>query len=360
MDDLDLKLIDKEKEIRSLPEQYKNDKDGYEKAKTEKMAEYRALQQDIAKAKAPSQPRSDEGETRAWEDLRKAMDEKRAITINGAAGVNLIQDIFSVKQVASKFFGIISPFSGPYGEVRIPIISPSLALPVGSAEGAASISADSTAVFGGRSLTLKPWYSILTVSRGLDRGLSVDGFRSKMIPVFQKAFMSTIDKGILIGAGTGNDALGVFVANANGVTTSQDIACAAAGAPKLVDLLTLVSTLLDYNAAEEVSVAISGTFLSAMLLESTSSLECIKNEILQKGTIRGVRVMQSGHAPTTVTAGSYVAVGGPFSDYAWGYSNGIAIVPIEKSASDNIEYNAYMYQDGRPIIGPNFRRLKTV
>jgi HK97 family phage major capsid protein len=360
MDDLELQLVQKKFEIRSLPDQFKGTKEEFDKALVGLASEARSIQQKIDAAKNPAKGRSDEGESRGWEDLQKAMVEKRAITMNGAQGVNLVQDIFAANQVVSRFFNLVSKFPGPFGETRIPVMNPTLALPAASAEGAASISVDSTAVLAGKVLTLKPWYSIMGVSRGLDRGLSVDGFRAKMLPIFQKAFLSAIEKGIIIGTGSGNDALGVFVASSVGVTTSQDIACAASGAPKLADLLGLVSTLLDYNPEEALAVAICGTFLSAMFAESSSSYECIKNEILQKGTCRGVKILQTGHAPAVTTAGSYVAVGGPFSDFAWGYANGLELVPIEKSGSDLIEYNAFMYQDGRPIVGPNFRRLKTI
>jgi hypothetical protein len=128
----------------------------------------------------------------------------------------------------------------------------------------------------------------------------------------------------------------------------------------LVDLINLCSTLKGYAPDEALSVVINPTFISSMLAESVASYESVKNEILSRGTCRGVRIIESGHCPTTTTTGSYVAVGGTFADYAWAYGLGMEVVPIEKSGSDQIEYNAFMYQQGWPIIGANFRRLITV
>jgi HK97 family phage major capsid protein len=357
--DPELELLKKEQEIRSLPEQFKNDKEGFDKALAEKSAELRALKQQIDQARMPSQPRSAEAQEKPWADLAKAIIEKRSVTMNGGQGSRLVQDIFALPGLASKLYSKVNQVDGPFGEVVVPCFNPSPARPAAVAEGG-SVSADSTGVYAGKTLTLKPWISTLPVSVGLWEGLSVDGFKDKLVGIFSDAFLSSIDNAAINGTGSAPDSLGVFVAAAGGVPTSQDITGAAATSFTLVDLLTLVAAIRNRYNPEDCSVVLNGSFISAMLAESSSSFEGIKNEILLKGSIRGVEIIESGNAPTTLTAGSYVAVAGNFKrGYTWGRGLGLRISPIESATDDLVNVKATMYMGGLPHLGTAFYRLKT-
>ena len=63
---------------------------------------------------------------------------------------------------------------------------------------------------------------------------------------------------------------------------------------------------------------------------------------------------------TTLTAGSYVAVGGYFGHYALAIAQEIMVDQIKTVGSDNVTFQALMYMQGTPLVATSFARLKTV
>lgn len=296
------------------------------------------------------------GERRAG-SVPLSLGEVRAITSNGA-GVNTAPGLVKALVDGGKLRSKVSVFTGKNAETVVPVFSPTLALPVGNAPGASSIAADSTAVLTGDKLTLKAWYSILAVSMGALISTDIEGY---LPGIFAEAFGAAIDKMILVGAGSGSDGLGVFIASSSGVTTSQDIACAASGAPKWVDVVKLASQVRGLGGdLSKAAIVLHPDFVANLITEATASMEGAKMELLTKGTVRGIEVIESSHCPTTLTAGSYVAVGGYFDHYAVAVAQELTIDQIKVVGSDNITMQSFMYLQGKPTIGASFRRLKTV
>ena len=297
-----------------------------------------------------------------WGEVRKAMlqaaTEKRAVTANGAGG-NTVAGIVKALVDGGKIAPKVAKFFGPNSQTVVPVFAPHLALPAGQTEGGTGIGADSTAVLAGKSLTLKPWLSILAVSNG---ALISTDIESELPGIFAEAFGAAIDKAICVGAGSGNDALGVFIASASGVTTGSDIACAAAGAPKWVDYVGMALTLLGTmnGPLEAAAIIVHPSVFKVALTDTSAGTDPFRIEYLTKGTILGIPVILSGFAPTTLTAGSYVAVGGYFRHYALAMAQQITIKPIDVVGSDNVTFQASVYMQGTPLIGGSFARLKTV
>ncbi len=320
-------------------------------------AELRAQKAREAESLAPAPPEERGGASAAWKEIRKAMLEKRAITANGA-GANTVSDVITEIKDGGKLRPKVSVFTAPNAKSIVPVFAPGLALPAGQAPGATGVSTDSTAVLGGKELALKSWMSILAV--GMDALISTD-VEAKLPGIFASAFAGAIDKGILVGAGSGNDMLGVFVASSSGVTTSQDIACAASGAPKWVDMIKLAGQIIGIGGdLSKAAIAIHPDLLANLLSEATTSTEGLKMELLTKGTIRSIPVIESSYCPTTLTAGSYVAVGGYFDHYGLAVARELTIDPIKTVGSDNTTFQAFMYMQGSPMVAASFRRLKTV
>lgn len=283
--------------------------------------------------------------------------EVRAITANGA-GVNTVPGVMSGPVDGGKLRSLVSVFTGKDSQSVVPVFSPHLAIPVGTAPGATGTASDTTAVLAGKSLTLNPWYSTLPVSMG---ALISTDIEARLPTLFGEAFGAAIDKMIAVGAGTGQDGLGVYVANATGVPTGSDIACAASGAPKWLDMIGLAGTILGLGGdLSKAAILINPTLVGNLLSESTASTEGLKMELLTRGTIRGIKVIESTYCPTTLTAGSYVCVGGYFDKYALAVAQEITIDPIKTVGADNVTFQAFMYMQGWPMIGGSFRRLKTV
>jgi len=329
--------------------------------------ELRAVKEAERRAPAPvEQP-----EHKGWEHVRKQFIdgfrggkafrvdlsgiEHRAITSNGA-GTNTVPGIIKALVDGGKLRPKLSVFQGPNAVTTVPVFSPHMAVPVGTVPGATGTSSDSTAVLAGDALTLKPWYSTLAISMG---ALISTDIGSYMPGIFSEAFGAAIDKGVLVGAGSGSDMLGVFIASASGVNTDSDITATGSGAaPVWADYMKVALALLALNGSPDgLAIAVHPTVFATALGVTTNDPE--KIEFLTRQTILSIPVILSGHALTTLTTGSYVAVGGQFRHFALAIAQEILIDQIKTVGSDNVTFQSFMYMQGKPLIGLSFRRLKT-
>lgn len=285
--------------------------------------------------------------------------EIRAITANGA-GVNTAPGVVKALVYGGRLRSKVSVFSGPNSQTIVPVFSPHMAVPVGTVAGATGTSSDSTAVLAGKGLTLYPWYSTLAVSMGALMSTDIESY---LPGIFEEAFGAAIDKAICVGAGSGQDALGVFIASANGVPTSSDIAMASgtvASGALLADYVGMILTLLSLGGDPSgLAVVVNPAMWKLALGDTTAGTEPIKIEFLTRGTVLGVPIIMSGYGLTTLSNGSYVAVGGNFKHYALAVAQEITIDKIKTVGSDNITFQSFMYMQGTPLIGSSFRRLKT-
>ena len=289
----------------------------------------------------------------AFSEIRSAMTEKRAITVNGTGAVNVVSQI--VKQMSQKkaLIGKYRYFYGPNASTVIPILSPGLATPAGQSEGATGLSSDSTAVLGASTILPKAYVSILPVSAEamLLSGASIE---AELPSIFADAFGTALFNGSLTGAGTGNTMTGMFVDAA----LTNNVSCAASGAPKLIDLFNLAASVKDY--ADDAVIVIHHSFITSMMNETTSESTPIKNELLIKGTVYGVPVVTSGAAPSATTEGSVVAVAMPMSNYAVGMADELQIDPIKVKGDTNTYFQATSFFNGKPIVAKNGWQLVAI
>lgn len=285
--------------------------------------------------------------------------EIRAITANGA-GVNTAPGIVKALVDGGKLRSKVSVFTGKNSQTVVPVFSPHMAIPVGTAPGATGTSSDSTAVLTGDPLTLKAWYSTLAISMGALMSSDIEAY---MPGIFAEAFGAAIDKGILVGAGSGSDMLGAFIASTSGVTTSQDVtATGSAAAPTWADYAGILMTLLSLNGNQNnLALVVHPSIISAAGALGSTAVgdQPLKQEFLNNRSILGVPVILSSHALTTLTQGSYVAVAGYWDHYALAVAQEITVDQIKTVGSDNVTFQSFMYLQGKPLIGPSFRRLKT-
>jgi HK97 family phage major capsid protein len=283
--------------------------------------------------------------------------EIRAITSNGA-GVNTAPGIVAALVDGGKLRSKVSVFTGPNAQTVVPVFSPHMAVPVGSVPGATGTSSDATAVLTGDPLTLKPWYSTLAISMGAL--LSTD-IERELPGIFGKAFGAAIDKGILVGAGSGSDMLGVFIASTSGVPTASDITATGSGAaPTWGDYAGMALALLALEGdTSSLAIVVNPAVIAVALGSTAVGDQPLKQEFLNNRTIMGVPVILSSYALTTLSGGSYVAVGGYFDHFALAVAQEIHIDQIKTVGSDNVTFQSFMYLQGKPLIGSSFRRLKT-
>ena len=320
-------------------------------------AERRAIREAEARIPGPAAGLAGMESRAAWAEIRTAMLEKRAIT-SGGAGQNTVAGIVKSLVDGGRLIVKVSTFYGRNSVTNVPVFAPGVALPVGSVPGATGTASDTTAVLTGDAMTLKPWYCTLPVSMDALISTSIE---SELPGIFAKAFGGSIDKLIIAGTGGGSDGLGVFVASASGVPVASDINVAAAGTPKWVDLSKLALTVLGLGGDPgNLAIVMNPLIMAPLLAEATAGYDPFKVEYLTKGSILGIPVILSGHAPSATVAGSYVAVGGSFDHYALAIAQDLTIDPIKTVGSDNVTFQSFMYLQGKPLIGTSFRRLKTV
>jgi HK97 family phage major capsid protein len=333
------------------------------------MEAVRSIQAELAEAEelrgideairdVPAPPTSEEQRAKkGWAEVRSALNEKRALTANGAGAVAVVNDIFKAFVDKNKIASRVKKFTGANASTVIPIFSPHLAMPAKQTEGGTGIGADATAVLGTKSLTPYPYFSILAVSH---MALLTTPIETALPEIFRDAYAGAIDKAILVGTAVADGGLGVFVADAAGVTTSQDVPAAAAGAPKIADLVKLiVNAIAATDQPENVAVVMHPTTYANFLNDTTAEFLVIKQQLILMQCM-GVPIILSTYVPSVTTAGTYVAVAGDFSQYAMAVAAELNIDKINVVGSDNITFQSWMYMNFRPIQGDRFRRLKTI
>lgn len=336
-------------------------------------AEARALETRTAMEKVPAPPAI--GDKAGWDGVRsqilKAIETGKRSSIDlsgiehranvqilsGGAGSNTAPGIIRAMVDGGKLRSKCSLFLGKNSITTVPVFAPTAALPVKSVAGAIATAADSTATLAGTSLTLNPWYNILQVSMGAL--LSTD-IESEMPAIMADNFAGAIDRLICQGAST-SAGLGVFIADAAGVTTSQDITMTtSASAPLFKDYIGMALTLLGLTGNPDgLAIVVHPSIFAVALGDATAGNDAMKMEFLTKGTILGIPVVLSSYALTTLTAGSYVAVGGQFKHYALAIAQELVIDQIKTVGTDGVTFQAFMYMTGQPLVGSSFRRLKT-
>jgi len=290
------------------------------------------------------------GPASEYRAIAQAMAEKRAITLNGSGAYKIVQDLV---QAVIKKQDLLAKYRFEYGagaQMNIPVLSARPAKPTKQSEGATSITADSTAALGAMTLTPYAYVSVLPISaEALVQGAA--DIESRLPQVFGDSFADAMLYGSIIGDST---MTGVFADAA----LSQDVSCAATGAPTWADLITLAGAVKGY--AFSPLIIISPALMSDLLANTSTGLDPLKTEYLTRGTIRGVPVYESAYAPSTTTAGSVVAVAMDPANYAIGVAAALNIIPIRKAGDTNTYFQAEAFFNGKPILAANGWQLKTV
>jgi HK97 family phage major capsid protein len=343
------KKIEIDLQIRSLQDEIVNGKINADDAK-KKFDELRAKKSEIEKAIALENAPIEKREIKNA-DIQKALIEKRAITLNGTGAINQIKELAKELQAKTPVLGRVRYFYGPNASTNIPVLSPGLATPAVASEGATSIAVDSTAVLGSKSITPHAYVSILPISlEALTMGtVNLD---SELPAIFADAFAQGFHRGILTGDGTGLNFTGLFSA----IPASNKVVCAAAGNPKIADLVKLALTVQDLT--DSGVIVLSPSIYAGILADTTTGVaEVYKEELIRNKTIENVQVILTSAAPSDTTSGEIVAVAGRLDNYGLGMASEINIDPIKKVGDTNTYFQASIFANGIPIVNKNFYGL---
>jgi HK97 family phage major capsid protein len=230
------------------------------------------------------------------------------------------------------------------------------------------ISADSAWAFGKRELIPSDLAKLVKVSKKM--------IASSAVPIDQLVrnklaykFMCAFEKGILVGTGSGQP-LGVFTADANGVSTARDVTSdrsaysAASGMPCCADDLIKMKMKLRPGYRKNAVWVMHTDILKSIMLLKDNDGQYMWRPGLRDGepdTILGMPVIESEFAPNVPHTNLYVAVLGDFKDYyKFAYWKNVDIqVLVEQFALRNcIGYLGHTLADGMPVLGEAFARLK--
>jgi HK97 family phage major capsid protein len=308
-----------------------------------KMAELRnqkmQLEQEKALAKKPE-------DTRAvnYENIAKAMREKRAITLNGAGAINVVKELIVELQKKTPVLDRVRYFYGSNGSTNIPILSPTIAAPGSQPEGSTSIASDSTANLSATLLIPRAYVSVLPVSAETIN-LGAVNFESELPTVFADAFAQAWHTGVLTGSGTGLQMKGLF--------TSIPAGNQIVGNADFESLHNLALKIQDY--VDDGVIIINPAIYAEIFADASDP---VKAAWLMNREIEGVKIIVTSAAPSAVTAGSIFAVAGRLSGYALGLASELVIDPIKKVGDTNTYFQATMFANGAPIIDKDFYALK--
>lgn len=287
-------------------------------------------------------------------EIVSAMREQRAITLGGTGRVTFVSELVKALQNKIDLINGARWHYGPNASTVIPVLNPRPALPARAAEGATSISADSTAALTNTTLLPETYVSVLPISAETLAYSSAD-LEAQLPSIFGDAFAQAILNGMVNGRGrtTYYEFGGLF-----GVTGTA-VNCAAAGSPTIKDLVTLALKMTDLDMADP-CIVISPTLYAAATTVSVSGYDVYLEELIRNKTVEGVPVKMTGKAPTDTSSGKIVAVGFDRARYNIAVAMNLTIKPIDKVGDTNTYFQATMGLDGLPTIASEVFQLKAI
>ena len=329
--DNEIKIEDVMNELRSVKDTLKADREAFE-------AEKRAFDKERAEydGKNPGQKDAQ----KEWRGLADAIMEKRAIQVSGTGIVETVPELIKLVKNRNVAAGQARYFRGPRTGFTIPLVSAYPAAPTKQSEGATSISVDSTAALSYKSLAPVTYMSILPVTWEQAKYSVVS--EAEILQLLADSFSDTIEANILSASASG-DIKGIFASGS--VASGNKTTCAAAGYASLADVYAFAGKLKGRTGNFEMWMSVEQ--MTALMSESTSDYNFVKEEIAHKGTIRGVKVNESNNIAASTTAGATLVLGTDLgSNYGIVWADDLEIRPV-------VNYNSSMtyYQGLQGLAG---------
>lgn len=329
--DNEIKIEDVMNELRSVKDTLKADREAFE-------AEKRAF--DKEKAEYDGKNPGQKDAQKEWRGLADAIMEKRAIQVSGTGIVETVPELIKLVKNRNVAAGQARYFRGPRTGFTIPLVSAYPAAPTKQNEGATSVSVDSTAALSYKSLAPVTYMSILPVTWEQAKYSVVS--EAEILQLLADSFSDTIEQNLLSASASG-DIKGIFASAS--VASGNKTTCAAAGYATLADVYAFAGKLKGRTGNFEMWMSVEQ--MTALMSESTSDYNFVKEEIAHKGTIRGVKVNESNNIAASTTAGASLVVGIDLgSNYGIVWADDLEIRPV-------VNYNSSMtyYQGLQGLAG---------
>lgn len=327
----EIKIEDVMNELRSVKDTLKADREAFE-------AEKRAFDKERAEydGKNPGQKDAQ----KEWRGLADAIKEKRSIQVSGTGIVETVPELIKLVKNRNVAAGQAKYFRGPRTGFTIPLVAALPAAPAKVAEGATNVSVDATAALGNKSIAPVTYMSILPVTWEQAKYSVVS--EAEILQLLADSFSDTIEANILSASASG-DIKGIFASGS--VASANKTTCAAAGYASLADVYAFAGKLKGRTGNFEMWMSVEQ--MTALMSESTSDYNFVKEEIAHKGTIRGVKVNESNNIAASTTAGATLVLGTDLgSNYGIVWADDLEIRPV-------VSYNSSLtyYQGLQGLAG---------
>lgn len=224
-------------------------------------------------------------------------------------------------------------------------------------------SEDDTMTFGKREMVPQDLMKAIYVSRRLiDGNGSLIDIESFIAERMGYKFAVTEEKAGMTGTGV-LGWHGIFVASANGITTSQDVVASAATSFTGDDIIEWTDDLDEAYKANATIVAHKSFIKRCRKLKTSGSGEYIWGNPFadRPATINGIPFRISEYAPSTYTASQYIAVVGDFKAGYW-IADGFDMTVERDDSIRRLKKQAVLVgeksSDGAPVVAEAFRRLQ--
>ena len=335
--DNEIKIEDVMKELHEVKNTLKADREAFE-------AEKRAF--DKEKAEYDGMNPGQKESKKEWRGLADAIMEKRAIQVSGTGIVETVPELIRLVKNRNVAAGQARYFRGPRTGFTIPLVSAYPAAPTKQSEGATSITVDSTAALTYKSLTPVTYMSILPVTWEQAKYSVVS--EAEILQLLADSFSDAIETNLLSSSSSG-DIKGIFASAA--VASGNKTTCAAAGYATLAEVYAFAGKLKGKTGNYEIWLPVEQ--LSALMAESTSDYNFVKEEIAHKGTIRGIKVNESNNITASTSSGATLVLGTDLSsNYGIVWADDLEIRPVVNYNSSLTYYQGIQGLAG-DVINPN-------
>ena len=221
--------------------------------------------------------------------------------------------------------------------------------------------ADTTLAFGKREFKPSPATAEILISRTLMRNApEVDGIvRAELL----FAFLEMLEVEYMSGSGANGECLGVFIASADGISTTRDFATGNTASEIKFDGLFEAK----YGIKSQYQPRLQWIF-HRDAIKQIAKLKDGEGQYLwqpsvvadQPDRLLGKPVNMSEYAPNTFTTGLYVGILGDFSNYWIVESLAMEIQVLTElyARTNQIDYIGRLETDGMPVLEECFARVK--
>jgi HK97 family phage major capsid protein len=284
--------------------------------------------------------KSEEDRGYSIREIKDALLEKRSITVNGAGGVNFVQDVIVDYAASGRAGPYVTKFYSPSASTtKIPTFTPVIAAPVGSTEGTTGSDGTSNN-FGAVTLDLVPYLAIPKISR---LALKQPSFENALKQAIAEAYGVCVDKQVITG---------LFSATTLGTYTTA----VATSAPTSADLIGFALELIQkLRNPANARIYLNAKYLANIIAEGNDALNI--GLLSLTPNVYGVPLVVTNLESYAVTAGTVAMCGGDLRYYGWGLANEVEIVPVESETSDMVTMKSIMYQDFGVLLNSQFEQM---